>query len=226
MVIASIHLADVGFFRSIRTRPPRRVEGLIHANVAQVVPLASSPLLIRRGRVGLVAFWDDDDALDGFLADHPLARRMAGGWHARLEPLRAHGDWPGLPDDINRSRATTHEGLAVVLTLGRLRLSQARRFLRTSRPAEAAALEAPGLIWGTALAKPPFVATCSLWESDAALSKYAYGQAQPAHPDAIAIDAAKPFHKQSSFIRFRPYRAEGSLGGLNPLVADALSATS
>ncbi len=52
------------------------------------------------------------------------------------------------------------------------------------------------------------------------------GQAQPAHPDAIAIDAAKPFHKQSSFIRFRPYRAEGSLGGLNPLVADALSATS
>ncbi len=74
------------------------------------------------------------------------------------------------------------------------------------------------------MAKPPFVATCSLWDSATSLSRYAYGQAQPAHPDAIAADAAKPFHKQSSFIRFHPYRAEGSLGGLNPLAAEALFA--
>jgi len=224
MVIASIHLADLGFLGALRTRVPRGIPGLLHANVGQAVPLASSPLLIRRGRVGLAAFCEGDDALDRFLDDHPLAKRLAGGWHARLEPVRAHGDWPGLPDDVNRSRAVTAEGPAVVLTLGRLRVSQARRFLRASRPAEAAALEAPGLIWGTAMAKPPFVATCSLWESAAALSRYAYGQAQPAHPAAIATDAAKPFHKQSVFIRFRPYGAEGGLDGLNPLAPGALTA--
>lgn len=73
------------------------------------------------------------------------------------------------------------------------------------------------------MAKPPFVGTCSLWESATAASRYAYGQTQPAHPDAIAVDAAKPFHKRSSFIRFRPYGIDGNLDGLNPLPGSALT---
>ena len=78
-------------------------------------------------------------------------------------------------------------------------------------------LTAPGMLWTTGLAKPPFVATCSLWESTDALSSYAYGQAEPAHHDAIAAARAKAFHHQSAFVRFRPYAVEGSLGGANPL---------
>jgi len=62
-----------------------------------------------------------------------------------------------------------------------------------------------------------------LWESATAASTYAYGQTQPAHPDAIAVDAAKPFHKRSSFIRFRHYGIEGDLDGLNPLAGSALT---
>jgi hypothetical protein len=174
------------------------------------------------GRVGLVAFWDDDDALDSFLAGHPTAAALAGGWHARLEPLRAFGEWPGLPADVPRDRTTDHTGRAVVLTLGRLRLTRAIRFLRTSAPAEARALSAPGMVWGTAMARPPFVATCSLWESTRALSTYAYGRSEPAHSDAIAADRAKPFHHRSAFVRFRPYRVEGHLEGSNPLPAGAL----
>jgi hypothetical protein len=114
-------------------------------------------------------------------------------------------------------RVTDYDGPATVLTLGRLRLSQAPRFLRTSAKAEARAIEAPGMLWGTALARPPFVATCSLWESTRALSTYAFGRSEPAHPDAIAEDHAKPFHHQSAFIRFRPYGAHGGLDGTNPM---------
>lgn len=98
-------------------------------------------------------------------------------------------------------------------------LSQLRRFLASSRPAEAAAKDAPGLIWGTAMAKLPFVGTCSIWESPTALARYAYGDT-PAHPDAIEANLAKPFHKTQSFIRFRPYGVEGSLDGHNPLPAE------
>jgi hypothetical protein len=29
-------------------------------------------------------------------ASHPLAEELAGGWHARMEPLRVFGSWPGL----------------------------------------------------------------------------------------------------------------------------------
>jgi hypothetical protein len=78
----------------------------------------------------------------------------------------------------------------------------------------------PGLGWATGLARPPFVATCSLWESTKALATYAYGHTAPAHPDAIAAGEAKPFHHESAFIRFRPYGSTGGLEGKNALHAD------
>jgi hypothetical protein len=96
--------------------------------------------------------------------------------------------------------------------------------LRVSAAAEGRVLEAPGLIWATGLARPPFVSTCSLWESTKALSSYAFGRAEPAHANAIAEDQAKAFHHQSAFIRFRPYASEGRLDGKNPLPGDWLPA--
>jgi hypothetical protein len=169
------------------------------------------------GRAALVAFWDDDDALDRFLSGNPTAAAFSQGWHIRLDPLRAHGTWPGLPEETPSARKVDHDGPAAVLTLGRLRLTQLPRFLRASNRAENRVVGAPGLIWATGMARPPFVSTCSLWESTDALSDYAYGSVDPAHPDAIAAGRAKPFHHQEAFIRFRPYGSQGSLGGRNPL---------
>jgi len=223
MTVASVHLADLGAISAIRSlRGPGAVRGLRHADAAIAAPLsrgrASTPPM--PGRIGLVAFWDDHAALDDFLSSHPYARRLAGGWHARLEALRAFGDWPGLDSDVRRHRSTPeHEGWALVTTLGRLRLPQTRRFLRTSRPAERRALQAPGFIWGTALARPPFVATVSLWESADAIAAYAFEGGHPAHPDAIAEDRSKPFHHRSAFIRFRIVEHAGGLGRRNPLAA-------
>lgn len=221
-MIASVHLADVGARSAlavVRKAPrPAASPGLRHANVALAAPLGGS---VRPapdpGRVALVAFWDDDDALDRFLADHPVAARMAGGWHVRLAPLRAWGTWPGLPSDVPRTRTVEHDGPAAVLTLGRLRLTQAVRFLRASAKAEARVVQMPGLTWATGLGRPPFVATCSLWQTTDALSSYAYGLDETAHPGAITSDRTKPFHHQSAFIRFRPYGSHGSLAGRNPL---------
>src|SRR6185436_9856693 len=67
------------------------------------------------GRIGLIAFWDDEAALDGFLRDHELATALAGGWRVRLEPLRAFGAWPGLPDDVPKPRSVEHDGPAAVI---------------------------------------------------------------------------------------------------------------
>lgn len=230
-MLASVHVADVGARSALAfiRRAPKPVDthGLRHANVALCAPLSGS-LLPRAelGRVGLIAFWDDDDALDTFLSAHPLAAVLAGGWRVRLEPLRAFGSWPGLPSDVPDSRSTGYEGPAAVLTLGRLRLSQGVRFLRTSARAEARAVVAPGMTWATALARPPFVATCSLWETTRALSTYAFGPVEPAHSNAIAENEAQPFHHQSAFIRFRPYGSEGQLDGKNPLAQNWMPVTS
>jgi hypothetical protein len=218
-MIASVHVADVGARTALRLlRRAPSAPGLRQANVALTAPLGGSLRpSVQPGRLALVAFWDDNEALDRFLADGPVARSLAAGWHVRLDPLRAFGSWPGLPDDLPRARKVEHDGPAAVVTLGRVRMTQLVRFLRTSNKAENRVLGAPGLIWATAMARPPFVATCSLWESTDALSAYAYGPSDPAHPDAIAAGRAKPFHHQEAFIRFRPYRSEGRLEGRNPL---------
>jgi len=189
------------------------------ARVAPAARFTKSPApAAQPGRLALIAFWDDDEALDRFRAESAFAARFAGGWQVRLQPLRAFGAWPGLPADTPRARRVDHEGPAVVLTLARTRMPKVVRFLRTSFPAEARVVDAPGLLWATAMARPPFFATCSLWESGEALSEYAYGSTEPtAHPDAIAVDRATPFHHESAFIRFRPYRSEGHLDGRNPL---------
>jgi hypothetical protein len=226
-MIASVHLADVGARSALTVlrKAPRSnsAPGWRHANVAIAAPLRSSSVSAPQlGRVALIAFWDDDDALEQFSRDDPLAAQLAGGWHARLEPLRAWGTWPGLPRDLPAARAVDYDGPAIVLTFGRLRAARALRFFRTSAKAERAARAATGLTWATALARPPFVATCSLWENTTALATYAFGRRDPAHPDAVAADAANPFHHESAFVRFRPYVVRGSLGRRNPLLEGAL----
>jgi hypothetical protein len=222
-MIASVHLSDVGVRSALAVlrRAPRSgsTRGLRHANVALTAPLSGSILPSPAfSRVGLIAFWDDDDALDGFLSDHPMAATLAGGWHVRLDPRRASGSWPGLPSDVPTKHDVELDGPAAVLTLGRLRLTQAARFLRASAKAEGAVVGAPGLIWATGLARPPLVSTFSLWQTTDALSAYAYGEREAAHAAAIAAQHRKPFHHESAFIRFRPYGSEGSLDGRNPLV--------
>ena len=221
--VVSVHVADVGVPAALRLLAKGvKADGLRHGDVGIAAPLGRSVLPRPTvGRVGFIGLWDSDDAVDAFVASHAVAERLAGGWHARLEPLRCFGSWPGLDADIPSARRTDHDGQAVVLTLGRLKFRRAVPFFRTSARAEGAVVGAPGLVWATGLAKPPFVATCSVWESTRALSTYAYGAGDPAHPDAIAADAAKPFHKRSAFVRFRPYRMEGGLDGRNPLLARA-----
>lgn len=198
--------------------------GLRWAKVALAAPLRKgllpAPTL---HRAALIAFWDDDASLDRFGETSEVFGRFAGGWHARLIPLRAHGTWPGLDASIPASRRVDYDGPAVVLTLGRLRPSQAIRFLRTSAKAEEAVLRAPGLIWATGLGAPPLVATCSLWQDFDAISAYAFNDKAAPHPGAIAAGRAKPFHRQEAFIRFRPYDVTGKLTGNNSLPAHALA---
>jgi hypothetical protein len=230
-VIASVHLADVdkrSALRLLRTKlDPARVLGLRYAEITIAAPL-SGHLLPRPnlGRVGLIAAWDDDRAIDDFLAGHPLAEQLAHGWHVRLQPTRIFGAWPQLPGLLANEEHMDDAEPAAVLTLGRLRLSQTTRFLAASAAAEGLAVRDPALLASTGLARPPaLVATFSLWRSTAAMRAYAHGDAHSGHLAAIQAHAARPFHHESAFVRFRPYGAEGSWDGRDPLAASCASQT-
>jgi hypothetical protein len=224
-VIASVHIADVGpraALRLLRAElDPAGVDGLRYAILTTTAPLGAGLLPRPRiGRVGLIAAWQDDAAIDGFLASHPLARQLAQGWHVRLQPTRIYGAWPELPGLVEREQPMDDAEPAAVLTIGRLRLTQTVRFLRASATAERLALRNPSLIASTGLARlPALVATFSLWQSTAAMRAYVLGDVGPGHLDAIHAHAAQPFHHESAFIRFRPYAARGSWDGRDPLAA-------
>jgi hypothetical protein len=222
-VIVSVHLADVGWLQAPRLllrRPDvADLPGLSYAEPVLAAPLGRRPPRPQLGRIGLIAAWDDDAALDRFLAGHPLAERLASGWHVRLEPLRVFGSWSAMPGLPAREHPVDDAEPVVALTLGRLRLRRARPFLKSAAPAETAAVEDEAVIASTGLARPPhLVSTFSIWDSAAAMRRYAQGK-DGAHLAAVNADRRRPFHHESAFIRFRPYASQGSWDGRDPLAA-------
>jgi hypothetical protein len=228
-MVLSVHIADVGRRAAsglLRRRPvAAKVPGLRYAEMTTAAPLGGGLLPVPQfGRVGLIAAWDGDAALDDFLAGHPVAERLAGGWHVRLEPLRAYGAWSALPDFPKAERPVDEDEPVAVLTLGRLKLPRVVPFLRTSAAAEAQAVADPAQLAATGLARPPrLVATFSLWRGAGAMRAYATGASGPEHLAATQAHRAKPFHHESMFARFRPYAARGQWDGREPL-ADASAA--
>jgi hypothetical protein len=226
-MIVSIHIAEVGpraTARALRKPPrPAQVPGLTYAETVTTVPLSDSLVSAPKlGRVGMIAAWEDDGALDEFCRDHPLAGTFADGWEVRLEPLRVSGSWPQMPGLPTAALPIDDEEPVAALTLGRLRLNRALPFLRSSARAEGEAIDDGALLASTGFGRPPhLVSTFSIWRSFAAMRDYAYGKSG-AHQAAVSSDRERPFHHQSAFVRFRPYASRGKWDGRDPLAAAQL----
>lgn len=220
MTTVSVHICDVGLPKSLGLfRHPSRAEvpGLLHANAGMAARFGSTPARPSPGRVGLISFWEDEVALERFEATHPLAAKLGGGLVVHGHPLRIHGAWPGIGDDVPTRRIVEHDGPVLVLTLAKTKLSRLLPFFRASRPAEKAVVKAPGNLFSSAVLRPPFISSVSLWESSDAPMDYAFNGRQMGHPEAIAAGRAKPFHHQQAFVRLAVDAVRGSLAGRNAL---------
>ncbi|MEA3056299.1 MAG: hypothetical protein QOD30_1731, partial [Actinomycetota bacterium] len=214
MSVVSVHIADVGLPKSLgllRHPRPASIPGLLQANAGVAATFGTTPARPSPGRVGLIAFWQDEVALKQFESTHPLAAKLSGGLVVHARPLRIHGAWPGIGDDVTTRRTVEHEGPVLVLTLARTKLSRFIPFFRASGPAEKAVVKATGNVFTSALLRPPFMSTVSLWESSEAAMDYAYSGHQAGHPEAIAAGRVKPFHHQQAFIRLAIDELRGSL---------------
>ena len=226
-MIVTVDIAELGARQGlgVLARPPRSAEvpGLRHAETVFTAPMGPQLLPVPHvGTVALVAAWEDDAARERFEASHPLAARLAPGWHVRLEPLRVSGAWTEVPDLLDRVRPVDDAEPVVVLTIGRTKPWRLPPFLRAAADAEGDALGAPGLLAKTGFGRlPRLVSTFTVWRSAAEMREFSY-RAGGAHQAAIAADRAHPFHFSSAFIRFRPYASSGSWDGVDPL-AEALA---
>src|SRR6187399_3098504 len=147
-MMLSAHICDLDLRTASRVlrRPPKPTEvpGLQYAETGITAPLSGNLLPSPRlSPVAMIAAWESEEAFEAFSAGHPVARRLAGGWQVRLQPLHVYGRWPGLSGLPEGEIKPGDEEPVAVLTLGRPRLHRLPAFLKASARAEAEAVTNP-----------------------------------------------------------------------------------
>lgn len=199
------------------------MDGLRFSRWCATGELSETPLPRPRPlRWALFAVWEDDDALDRFLLDSPLVLhwrdRAREAYHLRMRPVRTNGVWGGSdPLGGPTARVGDDEPVAV-LTYGNLKYRNALRFFRWNARAVREMRRQEGAMAALGLLRPPrTVITFSIWRSFTDMRTFAYGEASPDHRAAMQRMHDEDWHREWLFARFRPYAAEGTLGGRDPL---------
>jgi hypothetical protein len=225
MEIFSFHLAEGGVAATLGAlvRPPhaRTTSGLLHAECLVPMTLGrpiALPTRYHPRQLAMFARWERETALDEFLAGSKLGRVLAAGWHVRMEFLRRWGhisELAGLP-----ARALEHdERLPVVaVTLARLKLSQAFRFIRWGKPVEEQVRDDPATTIALAAMRPlGTLSTFSIWRSQEALADMVQGRSEgplaKRHVNAMRERDRKDFHHEFTTMRFRPLSEHGAWQG-------------
>jgi hypothetical protein len=230
VTVHTFHLAEVpravGARALVRQPSSATVPGLDHAECLALMRLGAptlSPARLQLRRVAVFAQWQDEAALDDFLARDPLGRRLAQGWHVRLEFLRRWSTLAALPGLPVRAGPWDQDEPVVAVTLARMRLPEVPRFLRWGRPVERLVRDHPGTTLALAAYRPPrTISTFSVWRSVREMEEMVRGHSGVPDPErhaaAMAERERRDFHHEFATYRFRPLSEHGSWEGRTGIV--------
>lgn len=227
MSIHSFHLVQAPVRKAVGAlvRPPS-ASGLQHIEVLVGMKLGApvvSPRRMQLRHLAVFAEWDDEAALEAFLAERPFGRLLDGGWHVRLEFLRRWGmirELAHLPAEAGR---TDPSEPVVAVTLARVRLPELPRFIRWGRPVERQVRDHPETTLALAAMRPfRTVSTFSVWTSARAMTGMVFGRddgdAARRHSEAMGERDRRDFHHEFTTLRFRPLSEHGSWEGRSNII--------
>ncbi len=184
---------------------------------AQGRSLAWKPDLLRWGLIGC---WDNEEHLDEFLAESPIAARWrehaSEVWTMRMVPIKSVGEWGGS-NPFTATEDTPEDGPCAVITRATLRARHTKSFHDAVPAIDLDLARAHGLISSVGFGESPVVhqGTLTLWKSQASMREFAYGTA--AHREVMRRRTDERWYSEELFARFRPVSSEGTWGGSDPL---------
>ncbi|HYF03891.1 MAG TPA: hypothetical protein VEC36_10975 [Patescibacteria group bacterium] len=225
MSVFSYHLVKTSYssaFKALLAPPkPKAVPGLIHAECMFAMTLGSavfspSRMLVRQ----LVVFaqWENETAIDNFLADNTLGKIVAKGWHTRLAFMRQWGKLTEFEIPTETVEADSPHSPVVAVTLARMKLLQIPRFIHWGRPVEKLVRDHPGTTLSLASIRfPRTVSTFSIWKSQKEMTDMVHGRSSVPHPkrhvNAMKERDRKDFHFEFTTLRFKPLSECGEWNG-------------
>ena len=222
MPVFTFHFARTNSSTTLRAlySPPTRIQvpGLKHAECMTKMTLGApilSPARMQLRHLTMFAAWENHDAIDKFLTNTKLGRKLDTGWHVRMAFQRRWGhisEFSGLAESVEELGP---DEPVIAVTLARMKLPQVPRFISWGKPVEELVRDHPGTTLAIAAMRlPRTVSTFSVWNSKQEMIDMVRGHSsvpQPGrHADAMDERRRKDFHFEFTTLRFKPIAEYGS----------------